>query len=143
MILCILAMVNTLLIRRRESAPTQKRAPAPLLDGVRRADWTGGAKAARRLGAMLAVRGEVAYCVGSLDERRGEAGETLGGRTAARIAAALRRVCESDGWVRAQTGLKVTLARALRMAVRPDGAALGRAAAAAFRIDRTAAAGHP
>jgi hypothetical protein len=62
-------MVNVVLIRRDPAATRPKRGPAPLLDGIRRADWTARPEAARSLGAILADRGEVAYCVGGLDER--------------------------------------------------------------------------
>jgi len=62
-------MVNAVLTGRDSAALRPRRGPAPLLDGVRRTDWRARPEAARRLGAILADRGEVAYCVGRLDER--------------------------------------------------------------------------
>jgi hypothetical protein len=73
MFLCILEMVNAVLNARREAAVRRNRAPAPapapLLDGVKRANWTTRPDAARRLGSALAERGEVAYCVGGVEKR--------------------------------------------------------------------------
>ncbi len=71
MFLCILEMVNAVLNARREAAVRRNRAPAPapLLHGVERANWTTRPDAARRLGSALAERGEVAYCVGGVEKR--------------------------------------------------------------------------
>ena len=69
MILCILEMVNVVLRPRATAAAASPR-PAPLFDGTRRADWTERPELARRLGAVLAARGEVAYCVARPDTGR-------------------------------------------------------------------------
>jgi len=69
MILCILEMVNVALRPRKATAAASPR-PAPLLDGIRRADWTARPDLARRLGAVLAARGEIAYCVARSDQTR-------------------------------------------------------------------------
>ena len=100
MFICILEMVNAVLRPRREVLIRPRRAPAPLLDGVRRADWTGRPAAARRLGAILADRGEVAYCVGGVDEarlrdRRAEALESMRMGSAKLLAAAYRFLLDS------------------------------------------------
>ncbi len=76
MILCILAMVNAVLTSGSESAAPRRRGPAPLLDGTRRSDWTTRPALARRIGAALADRGEIAYCIGGCE------GLLAGGRRA-------------------------------------------------------------
>ncbi len=63
-------MVNVVLKARARPAVERRRAPAPLLDGIRSADWTTRPALARRLGLALAARGEVAYCVEGADDRR-------------------------------------------------------------------------
>ena len=65
----MMQMVNVLLKARARPAVQPAHAPAPLLDGIRNADWTTRPALARRLGAALAVRGEVAYCVEGPDDR--------------------------------------------------------------------------
>lgn len=62
-------MVNVVL-KPHASSAVRRRAPAPLLDGIRSADWTTRPALARRLGVALAARGEVAYCVEGRDARR-------------------------------------------------------------------------
>jgi len=63
-------MVNAVLsVRRRETA-RPRIGPAPLLDGIRRGDWARRPALAKRLGVLLAARGEVAYCVSTPDEAR-------------------------------------------------------------------------
>jgi hypothetical protein len=107
MFLCILEMVNTVLSRRRTDAVRGDRAPAPLLDGIRRADWTARPDAARRLGALLAERGEVAYSVAGADaqpaaDRRVHAGFSMRLRPAKRLGATLRYLrCDRvlDRWL--------------------------------------------
>jgi hypothetical protein len=70
MIICMLQMVNVVLKVRARPAARRPRAPAPLLDGIRNADWMRRPALARRIGAALAVRGEVAYCVEGANDRR-------------------------------------------------------------------------
>ncbi len=65
----MMQMVNVLLKARARPAVQPAYAPAPLLDGIRNADWTTRPALARRIGAALAVRGEVAYCVEGPDNR--------------------------------------------------------------------------
>jgi hypothetical protein len=108
MFICILAMVNAVLTPRREAPLRPRRAPAPLLDGVRRADWIGRPAAARRLGAILADRSEVAYCVGGVDEaqlgdRRAEPLESIRMRSAKLLDAACRFLCDSRAFDRSLT----------------------------------------
>ena len=63
MFLCILQMVNAILTRRGTAAPRGERAAALVLDGIKRNDWRARPDAARKLGAVLAERGEIAYWV--------------------------------------------------------------------------------
>jgi hypothetical protein len=120
MFLCILEMVNALLTHRRDGVLGADRAPAPMLDGVRRANWTTRPDAARRLGAALAERGEVAYWVGGIDERnprdrRADALRFPRMRSAKRLDAAFRYLCDCRICVRAFNGLKILLARNVRL----------------------------
>jgi hypothetical protein len=62
----MISMVN-IALTERERAAARAPGPAPLLDGVQRADWTTRPDAARRIGAALADRGEVAYCDGNAE----------------------------------------------------------------------------
>ena len=61
MFICILEMVNAMLKNGGGSPVQRKPGPAPLFDGVKRADWRARPDKARALGAALARRGEVAY----------------------------------------------------------------------------------
>ena len=63
-------MVNVVLKAGARPAVRRRHAPAPLLDGIRNGDWTSRPALARRLGAALAARGEIAYCVEGPDDRR-------------------------------------------------------------------------
>ncbi len=69
MIICMMQMVNVVLMAGARPALRRRHAPAPLLDGIRNRDWTTKPALARRLGAALARRGEVAYCVEGPDDR--------------------------------------------------------------------------
>ena len=62
-------MVNVVLKAGARPAVRRRHAPAPLLDGIRNGDWTSRPALARRLGAALAARGEIAYCVEGPDDR--------------------------------------------------------------------------
>ncbi len=113
-------MVNALLIPRCKPVPRRDRAPAPLLDGVRRADWTTRPDAARRLGAALAGQGEVAYCVQGADERgaenrRADPREPTRLRSAKILDAAFRYLCDCRICDRSLNGLKILLARDIRL----------------------------
>ena len=70
MIICMIQMVNVVLKAGARPAVRRRHAPAPLLDGIRNGDWTSRPALARRLGAALAARGEIAYCVEGPDDRR-------------------------------------------------------------------------
>ncbi len=63
MLLCILQMVNAVLIRRPAAGSRSARAASRIFDGVKRDDWRKGPEAARKFGAILAGRGEIAYWV--------------------------------------------------------------------------------
>ena len=112
-------MVNAVLSRfQRPIAPRDKR--PRLLIGVKREDWCGRPPIARALGAALAERGAVAYCVvASLrgeevmgrPERRGLAREPMRLRSAKLLDAAYRFVCECRICDRSPNGLRLLLAR--------------------------------
>ena len=119
MFLCILQMVNAILTRRGTAAPRGERAAALVLDGIKRNDWRARPDAARKLGAVLAERGEIAYWVVTPESdptssQRADARERLRLRSAKSLDAALRfrseyRIC--DRWL---TRLRITLARDVR-----------------------------
>jgi hypothetical protein len=120
MFLCILEMVNALLTYRREGVVGSNRDPAPMLDGVKSANWTTRPEAARRLGSALAERGEVAYWVGSVDERswkdrRAYARAPMRMRSAKLLDAAFRYLCEGRICDRSLNGLKILLTRNIRL----------------------------
>lgn len=120
MFLCILAMVNTLLTRRERAAVRGKPRPAPALDGIRRADWVGRPNAARRLAAVLADRGEVAYCVGDANARgsadhRADAREAIRMRSAKILDAAFRYLGDGRICDRSLHRLRLLLARNVRL----------------------------
>jgi hypothetical protein len=112
-------MVNAVLSSRREALVRPRPAPAPLLDGIRRADWTERPAAARRLGAILADRGEVAYCVGGVGEAplrdRAEARGSMRMRSAKLLTAAFRYVCDCQICDRSLDRLKLLLAFNVRL----------------------------
>ena len=120
MFLCILQMVNALLTHRREGAGRRYRSAATMLDGVKSANWTMRPEAARRLGAALAERGEVAYWVGGVDERsrkdrRDNAREPMRMRSAKLLDSAFRYLCDGRICDHSLNGLKILLARNVRL----------------------------
>jgi len=101
-------MVNAVLISRE--AEPRRRAPPPLLEGIRRADWLARPDATRRLGDLLADRGAVAYCVGDIGAariagRRASWSARLRIGSAAPTGAARRRV-SGRSWAECVAGLK-------------------------------------
>lgn len=95
-----------------------------MLEGIRRKEWQARPDAARRLCAVLAERGEVAYWVvapesGSKQNRRGEqrasTREQMRLRSAKLLDAAYRFVCECRICDRSLHGLRLTLARNVRL----------------------------
>lgn len=61
MFICIMQMVNTMLKDAGPAPDRAKQRPAPLFEGVKRADWRARPRRARALGMALAERGEIAY----------------------------------------------------------------------------------
>ena len=97
---------------------------ARLLLGVKRADWRGRLRVARALAALLAERGSVAYCMvaplraeedAHPPERRGLAREPLRLRSAKLLDSAYRFVCECRICDRSPHGLRLLLARNVRL----------------------------
>jgi hypothetical protein len=91
-----------------------------MLDGIRRADWAGRPAAARRLGARLANRGEVAYCVGDVNDppasdRRVDRREAIRMRSAKLLDAAFQYVCDCRICDRSLHGLRLMLALNVRL----------------------------
>ncbi len=88
-----------------------------MLDGVKTANWTTRPNAARRLGSALAERGEVAYCVEerSWKDRRADAREPTRMRSAKLLDAAFRYLCDGRICDRSLNGLKILLARNVRL----------------------------
>src|SRR5271165_762989 len=124
MFLCILEMVNAVLTRRASAGVRRERAASPVLEGIRREGWQARPDAARRLGAVLAERGEVAYWVvaperGSKPNRRGEqrasTREQMRLRSAKLLDAAYRFMCECRICDRSLHGLRLALARNVRL----------------------------
>ncbi len=120
MVICILEMVNVILNRRGDRPPT-KRASAkpPVFDGVKQTGWRAKFVPAREIGAALALRGEIAYWVGTppecvlggFREMRAEARERVRLRSAKLLDAAYRFLCECRICDRSLNGLKILLAR--------------------------------
>jgi hypothetical protein len=123
MFLCILEMVNAVLSRRRPASARREHAPTPLLEGIKREDWRARPGAARRLGAALAERGEVAYWVvphgGTGKDRRSDqrasSREQMRLRSAKLLDAAYRFICDCRIRDRSLHGLKLALARNIRL----------------------------
>jgi len=105
--------------------PTLARGdPTRSLHGVNRADWRGRPQLARALGAALAERGQIAYCVvgawpGEEDkvgpERRASARELMRLRSAKLLDGAYRFVCECRICDRSQHGLRLLLLRNVKL----------------------------
>jgi hypothetical protein len=124
MFLCSLGMVNAMLNRRSSAGLRRERAVSPVLEGIRREDWQARPDTARRLGAVLAERGEVAYWaiapdLGSRqnghDEHRASAREQMRLRSAKLLDAALCFMCECRICDRSLHGLRLALARNVRL----------------------------
>jgi len=124
MFLCILEMVNAVLNRRGSGATGRVRAANPMLEGIKREDWRERPENARKLGAALAERGEIAYWVVTSD---GEPGQTRRGeqrawsreqmrlRSAKLLDATYRFICECRICDRSLHGLRLALACNIRL----------------------------
>ena len=119
MIICIMAMVNAALTLRPSARPSGRSSTALVFEGIRRTHWTARPKAARRLGAVLADRCEVAYCVGALDgqrgDRRSDARDVRRMRSAKLLDAAFRYLCDCRICDASLDGLRLLLARNVRL----------------------------
>jgi len=126
-------MVNAVLSRRGSGATGRVRRANPTLEGIKREDLRARPEKARRLGAALAERGEIAYWVVTSDgeperTRRGEqrawSREQMCLRSAKLLDAAYRFICECRICDRSLHGLRLALARNVllprRMAVHVD-----------------------
>jgi len=113
-------MVNAVLTRRRSGrAPCSPPGGPPLL-GVKRRDWRARPQAARRLGRDLALRGEVAYRAdpaerNAADGRRGGERRPARLRSAKLLDSAYRFLCEGRICDRSRDGLRLALARDIRL----------------------------
>src|SRR5580704_17013367 len=76
MFLCILEIVNAVLNRHGSAAPRRVHPASLVFEGIKREDLRVRPERARRLGAALAERGEIAYWVVTAD---GEPGRNRGG----------------------------------------------------------------
>jgi hypothetical protein len=124
MFLCILEMVNAVLNRRGSAAPRRVRAASLVFEGIKREDLRVRPEGARRLGAALAERGEIAYWVVTAD---GEPGRNRGGekrassreqtrlRSAKLLDAAYRFLCECRICDCSLHGLRLALGRNIRL----------------------------
>ena len=118
-------MVNPILIGRRSDKMPDGLAGDMVLLGVKRRDWRARPRAATlRLGRELAQRGEVAYWAVSPEEnaQEGKRGDQRGGmREPARLCSAklldatYRFVCEGRICDRSRDGLRLALARDIRL----------------------------
>ena len=125
MFLCILEMVNAVLSGRRPAGSRRERATSPILEGLKREDCrTRRPDAARKLGAVLAERGEVAYWIVAQDgwprqnrhsEQRASSREQMRMRSAKLRDAAYRFICECRICDRSLHGLRLALARNIRL----------------------------
>jgi len=121
---CIYEMVNDVLTERRSGRAPPGRAGGAVLQGVKREDWRARPRAALKLGRELARRGEVAYWAVSPEKnvREGERRDPRGGlreparlRSAKLLDEAYRFVCESRICDRSRGGLRLALARDIRL----------------------------
>ena len=124
MFLCILEMVNAVLNRRGSGAQRRVRAASLMLEGIKREDWRARPERAPRLGAALAERGEIAYWVVTPDgepgqnrrgEQRASSREQTRLRSAKLLDAAYRFLCECRICDRSLHGLRLALARNIRL----------------------------
>ncbi len=120
-------MVKAILIPPRHGAGSRPQR-ALSLDGIRRQDLRARPEAARKLGALLAERGEVVYWVSAPEaghpDKRASAREKTRLRSAKLLDAAYRFVCECRICDRSLRGIRLLLARNIkvprRMAVHID-----------------------
>ncbi len=125
-------MVKAILIPPRHAASSRAQR-ALSFDGIRRQDLCARPEAARKLGAILAERGEIAYWVsvpdgggkqGGRPDKRASAREKTRLRSAKLLDAAYRFVCECRICDRSIRGIRLLLARNIkvrrRMAVHID-----------------------
>jgi hypothetical protein len=117
-------MVNATLKGRNSAGPRHTRLAGRTLEGVRQDARLMRPADARKLGETLAARGEVAYCVlppegsprrsGGCD-RRAAAREPMRLRSAKLVDAAFRFVSECRICDRSSSGLRIALARNVRL----------------------------
>jgi hypothetical protein len=97
---------------------------ALLFDGTKREDWRARPETARKLGALLAERGEIAYWVsgpeaeakrGRHAEQRAWARKKMRLRSAKLLDAAYRFVCECRICDRSLCGIRLLLARNVKL----------------------------
>jgi hypothetical protein len=123
MFLCIWEMVNAVLNGRRPVGGRRERPPSLILEGIRREDCrTRRPDATRKLGAVLAERGEVAYWIVAQgprqnrhSEQRASSRERMRMRSAKLVDAAYRFICECRICDRSLNGLRLALARNIRL----------------------------
>ncbi len=124
MFLCIAQMVNAVLTRRWAAGPPGERSVGRVLDGIRRDDWRTRPDAARKLAAALAERGEIAYSVLApesdpprkrIADQRTAAREPMRFRSEKSLDAVFRWVCECRIRDRSLSGLRLALARNVRL----------------------------
>ncbi len=123
MFLCIWEMVNAVLSRRRPTSARRERPPNALLEGIKQEDWRVRPWAARQLGSALAERGQVAYWVAPMgatghdrrSDQRASSREQMRLRSAKLLDAAYRFICECRICDRSLHGLKLVLARNIRL----------------------------
>ncbi|HEX9168099.1 MAG TPA: hypothetical protein VF886_04110 [Roseiarcus sp.] len=117
-------MVNAVLTQRRSGQASRGKAAGALLLGVKRRDWRARPQAAHWLGRELAWRSEVAYWAVSPEKKAHECnrGEQRRGlrkparlRSAKLLDATYRFVCESRVCDRSRDGLRLALARDIRL----------------------------
>jgi hypothetical protein len=123
MFLCILEMVNAVLNPRGPAGSRRERAESPILEGIKREECrTRRPDAARKLGACLAERGEVAYWIVAQDggqnrhnEQRVSARKQMRMRSAKLLDIAYRFICECRICDRSLHGLRLALARNIQL----------------------------
>lgn len=125
MFLCILQMVNAMLNKRAFRGSRPAHDANRLLEGIKLENWSTRPHAARQLGAALADRGEIAYWVVAQEggagqnsrsgEQRSSARERIRLRSAKLLDAAYRFVCACRICDRSLYGLRLALARNIRL----------------------------
>jgi hypothetical protein len=123
MFLCIVQMVNAVLKQSRQAAGS-RAGRALLFEGTKREDWRARPKAARKLGALLAECGQIAYWASAPEaeakrgrhaEHRVAAREKMRLRSAKLLDAAYRFVCECRICDRSLYGIRLLLARNIKL----------------------------